>query len=154
MEKPLRDGGQDFFAGMSMNLSQNEEKDLLSIIMTGQHWKTSNRAIELVVHTSTDQFGNTVDEEDQFGMKQNIRITHPSYIMFADESGFSTSQKKDGHVGGQKFVVESGTFPQIASSATDHKFTLLPFTSATGKAICCVIIFQSIQELTTVCNQF
>ncbi len=29
-------------------------------------------AIELVVHTSTDQYGNTVDEEDQFGMKQNI----------------------------------------------------------------------------------
>jgi hypothetical protein len=48
-------------------------------------------AIELVAHTSTDKYGNTVDEEGQFGMKQNIQITHPSYIMFADESGFSTS---------------------------------------------------------------
>jgi hypothetical protein len=35
MEKPLRDGRQDFFASMSMNWSQNKEKDLLSIIMTG-----------------------------------------------------------------------------------------------------------------------
>ena len=100
-------------------------------------------AIELVAHTSTDQYGNTVDEEGQFGMKQNSQITHPSYIMFADESGFSTLQKKDDHVGGQKFVVESGTIPQIVASATDHKFILLPFTSATSKAVCCVIIFQS-----------
>ena len=78
---------------------------------------------KLVAHTSTDQYSNTVDEEGQCGMKQNIRITHPSYIMFADESGFSTSQKKDGHVGGQKFVVESGTLLQIVASTTDHKFT-------------------------------
>ncbi len=67
-------------------------------------------------------------------------------MMFADESGFSTSQKKDGHVGGQTFVVESGTIPQIVASTTDHKFCLLPFTSATGKAVCCIIIFQSKQD--------
>ena len=103
-------------------------------------------AIELVLHTSTDQYGNTVDEEDQFGMKQNIRITHPSYIMFANESGFSTWQKKDGHVGGAEIVVESGTIPQIVASTTDHKFTLLPFASVTSKAVCCIIIFQSKQD--------
>ena len=28
------------------------------------------------------------------------------------------------------------------SSTTDHKFTMLPFTSASGEAVCCVIIFQ------------
>ena len=76
-----------------------------------------NIAIELAEHTFTDQYGNTTDEEGRFGLKQDIRVIHPSYILFANESGFSTLQKKDGHVGGQMFVVESGT--------TDHKFTLL-----------------------------
>ena len=106
----------------------------------------ANIAIELAEHTFTDQYGNTTDEEGRFGLKQDIRVIHPSYILFADESGFSTSQKKDGHVGGQKFVVESGTVPQIVASTADHKFTLLPFTSASGEAICCIIIFQSNQD--------
>ena len=83
--------------------------------------------------------------------------------MFANETDFSTSQKKDDHVGGQKFVIEYGTVLQIVASATDHKFMLLPFTSTTSEAVCCVIIFQSKQDgvpangqqaLTTVCDQF
>jgi hypothetical protein len=84
------------------------------------------------------------DETKRFGLKQNIKITKPEWILFANESGFNTSQKKDGHVGGQKFVVERGTTPQIMASTTDHKFTLLPFTSASasGKVVCCCIIFQ------------
>jgi hypothetical protein len=28
------------------------------------------------------------------------------------------------------------------ASTTDHKFTLLPFTSASGEAVCCAIFFQ------------
>ena len=61
-------------------------------------------------------------------------------ILFANESGFNTSQKKDGHVG--KFVVERGTTPQTMASTTDTRFTLLPFTLASGEAVCCAIIFQ------------
>ena len=56
------------------------------------------------------------------------------------------SQKKDGHVGGKKYVVGSGTVPQIESCTNDHKFTLLPITSATGEAVCCVVIFQSLDK--------
>ena len=66
-------------------------KDIWHIVGQSEFWVV---AIELVAHTSTDQYGNTVDEEGKFGMKQNIRITHPSNIMFANESGFSTSQRK------------------------------------------------------------
>ena len=36
--------------------------------------------------------------------------------------------------------------PQSMASTTDHRFTLFPFTSANGEAVCCVIIFQSKQE--------
>ena len=79
-------------------------------------------------------------------MKQKIKITTPEWILFADESGFSTAQKKDGHVGGQRYIVERGTVPQTIASTTDHKFTLLPFTSASGEAVCCVVIFQGKQS--------
>jgi hypothetical protein len=99
-------------------------------------------AISLQIPIFTDIDGNPADETKCFGQKQSIKVTKPGWILFADESGFATSQKKDGHVGGQQFVVEKGTVPQTIASTTDHKFTLLPFTSASGKAVCCAVIFQ------------
>ena len=103
----------------------------------------ANVAVALDTPVFTDINGKLEDHETKrFGLAQPIKITKPEWILFADESGFNTSQKKDGHVGGQKFVVERGTTPQIMSSTTDHKFTLLPFTSASGEAVCCAIIFQ------------
>ncbi|KAL3804780.1 hypothetical protein ACHAW5_001887 [Stephanodiscus triporus] len=103
----------------------------------------ANVAVSLDSPVFTDIDGKPEDHETKrFGLAQHIKITKPEWILFADESGFNTSQKKDGHVGGQKFVVQRGTAPQIMSSTTDHKFTMLPFTSASGEAVCCVIIFQ------------
>ena len=99
-------------------------------------------AIELQTPIFTDIDGNPVDEAERFGMKLKIKVTKPGWILFADESGFSTAQKKDGHVGGQRYIVERGTVPQTIASTTDHKFTLLPFTSTSGKAECCAVIFQ------------
>ena len=52
------------------------------------------------------------------------------------------AKKKDGHVGGTKLIVEAGSVPQTVASDSDHKFTVLPFTSASGEAVCCVVIFQ------------
>ena len=77
-------------------------------------------AISLQIPIFTDIDGNPVDETKPFGQKQSIKITKPGWILFADESGFATSQKKDGHVGGQQFVVEKGTVPQTIASTTDH----------------------------------
>ena len=34
----------------------------------------------------------------RFGLKQNIKITKPEWILFADKKRFNTSQKKDGNV--------------------------------------------------------
>ncbi len=67
--------------------------------------------ISLQIPIFTDIDGNPVDERKHFGLKQSIKITKPGWILFANESGFATSQKKDGHVGGQQFVVEKGTIP-------------------------------------------
>ena len=103
----------------------------------------ANEAVELDTPVFTDINGKPEDRETKrVGLAQPIKITQPEWILFADESGFNTSQKKDGHVGGQKFVSEGGTAPQIMASTTDHKFTLLPITSASGEAVCCAIIFQ------------
>ena len=87
-----------------------------------------------------------VEETERFGLLQHMKMTKPLFVVFAYKSGFSTLQKKGGHVGGQKLVVESGTVPQMMASTTDHKFTLFPFTSASGEAVCCAIIFQSKQD--------
>lgn len=38
--------------------------------------------------------------------------------------------------------MEKGAAAQRTASSKDHPFTLLPFTSANGEAVCCVIIFQ------------
>ena len=75
-------------------------------------------------------------------MKQDIQVNHPEYILFADERGCQTNQKQDGNVGNRKYIVEKGTTPQIICSTTDHRFTILPFTSGSGEAVCCVLIFQ------------
>lgn len=105
-------------------------------------------AVKLDTPIFTDMEGNEVDEDDpkRFGRKQEYKITHPELIFFADETGCNTSQKKDGHVGGRKYVCARGSRPQQLASTTDHSFTLLPFTSATGEAVCCVVIFQCANE--------
>lgn len=90
----------------------------------------------------TDRDGNVVEEKLAYGLSQNIKITHPHYIIFGDETGFNTSQKKDGHVGGRRYVCGRDTVPQKKAATNDHKFTALPFTSASGEGVCCVIIFQ------------
>ena len=39
--------------------------------------------------------------------------------------------------------METGTVPQRISPTANHQFTMLPFTSGSGEAVCCVMIVQS-----------
>ena len=91
----------------------------------------------------TNREGKEVGEGERFGFKQDIKIDHPHYLIFGDESGCRTNQKKDGHVGGTTHIVKRGTVPQTVCSVNDHAFTILPFTSASGGVVCCVVIFSS-----------
>ncbi len=93
-----------------------------------------------------DREGNEVEESERFGLVQEFKIDHADYILFADESGCQTNQKQDGQVGNRKFIVEHGTRPQTICSTADHRFTIMPFTSGSGEAVCCVIIFQHKEE--------
>lgn len=89
-----------------------------------------------------DHEGNEVEENERFGFLQEMAIDHPDYVLFADESGCQINQKQDRNVGNRKYIVEQDTTPQIICSTADHRFTILPFTSGSGEALCCVIIFQ------------
>ena len=64
-------------------------------------------------------------------------------VFFVDEVGDKTSQKDDGNVGGQKFVIENNSHALINSSYTDSHFTILGFTNACADAVCCVIILAT-----------
>jgi hypothetical protein len=47
----------------------------------------------------------TDDPTQSFGRKTKHLLTRPELLFFVDEVGSNTSQKKDGNVGGQTFVV-------------------------------------------------
>lgn len=95
--------------------------------------------------TYLDRNNQPVDDDSplKFGDKTDVNILFPEYILFFDETGCNTSQKKDGHVGGEKFLVERGTTPKIHSSTRDQHFTVLGVTNARGDPILAVVIFAS-----------
>jgi hypothetical protein len=72
----------------------------------------------------------------------DIKITHPDWILFGDETGCNTSQKQDGHKAGTKFVVGEKQVPRTKCSTKDHWLMLLLLTAASGEPVICVIIFQ------------
>jgi len=57
-----------------------------------------------------------------------------------DEVGSNTSQKNDGNIGGEKFLIGPDSQVQIGSSFKDCHFTVLGFTVTNGQLILCMII--------------
>ena len=55
---------------------------------------------------SDDENGNA------FGCKVTLEILHPEMIILADEVGCNTSQKGDGHVGGETFMCGKEKVPK------------------------------------------
>ena len=49
-------------------------------------------------------------------------------------------KKNDCNVGKTRHMVARGTIPQIMCSVSGHQFNILPFTLASGKTVCCVLI--------------
>ena len=62
--------------------------------------------------------------------------------MFADETGLNTLSKEDRNEGGTKYVCAKGQIPKTKCTTLDNRCTVLPFTSATGKAVMCCVIYQ------------
>jgi hypothetical protein len=61
-------------------------------------------------------------------------------FFFVNEFEDNTSQKNDGNVGGQKFVVGKNEWALIHAPYADKDFMVLGFTTADGNPVCCVII--------------
>ena len=52
------------------------------------------------------------EKEKAIGCKCKIEITHPEMVILADEVGCNTSQRGDGHIGGDTFMCAKGKTPQ------------------------------------------
>ncbi len=90
-----------------------------------------------------NQKGEIVEEFNGFGRKVDTKLTHPEYCLFADETGCNTLMKKYGHVAGTKYITAQGTQAQHMAPTSEGRFMVLPFISANGQPVCCVVIFQS-----------
>ena len=67
-------------------------------------------------------------------------------ILFGYEVGTDISQKDDGHVGGQKSVVQKGTRANIKSSHKDGRFSAIGLTAAaTDDPVMVIIIFAAME---------
>jgi len=87
--------------------------------------------------------GQVVDKKEHaYGRKCTIEITHPDLCIVMDEVGSNTSQKGDGHIGGKKYICETGYVPQLKASKRDKHFTLLGLTTFAGTPLMCVVIIQ------------
>ncbi len=52
--------------------------------------------------------------------KIDTKVTHPDYLLLADEMGCNTFMKKDGNVGNTKYIIKKGTVPQQIAFPKDH----------------------------------
>ena len=89
----------------------------------GQHW----------VHHEGE---NATCEEDAYGRKTTFSLIHPEKVIFVDEVGCNMSQKNDGNIGGEKFLVYPDSVAKICSAFEDCHFTVLRFTAAHVDRFC------------------
>ena len=90
-------------------------------------------AAKLTTPVMLSKTGEIVElEEESFGLKTHYMQLHPNKLVFIDEVGSSTSQTKDGHCGGEKFLVPLEMWVQIRAATKDTHFTMLGFTATTG----------------------
>ena len=56
--------------------------------------------------------GKECNEAGAYGCKVTHDLTHPEMCVVMDKVGGNTSQKGDGHIGGELFVCGKGMVPQ------------------------------------------
>lgn len=89
------------------------------------------------------------NEAEMYGRPTKYRLTNPDNIVFVDETGCNTNQKTDGHVGGRLYVLPRGCSEGgTVGASSDIHFTVMCFTSGSGKPIMCAIILKSNKDST------
>ena len=94
---------------------------------------TAGVAIKLTTPMWLDKNRCECHEVEAFGRKATHVITHPEMCIVGDEVGGNTDQKGDGHIGGEKYLVERGSVPQTRVSTKDCHFTVVGLTVLTGE---------------------
>ena len=83
----------------------------------------------------------TNDANEMVGLPAKYRLLHPENC---DETGSTTNQKEDSHVGGELFIMPlEETEGACICATTDICFTVLVFTSGTGDPVMCAILLKS-----------
>jgi len=75
---------------------------------------------------------------EQFGLDTKYDLIRQDKLLFVDEVGSNTSQKKDGIIGGQKLLCGKEQRPQQRSATKDTHFTVLGFMAANTAYLLCV----------------
>jgi hypothetical protein len=86
-------------------------------------------------------------EEAAFGLKIEVDITHPEWILFGDEVGTDINQKDDGKSAGTNYCIGKGSRANIKSNTNGGRFTVIGLTAAAGDPGMCIVIFAG-EELT------
>ena len=107
-------------------------------------------ALRLETPLQLDKDGVECNKKDVFGSKAPHVITHPRYCLVTNKVGRNTNQKGDGHKGGQKILVESGTTANNQCSTKDNHFTDMGVTALTRELVMRVLILRGTREDTSV----
>jgi hypothetical protein len=101
-------------------------------------------AVKLPSNVFLNKNGDQVQEvKDSFGLPTRCILQYPDNLLFVDEVGSNTSTSKDGNVGGEKFLCEAMSRPQVRAATKDSHFTVLGFTTVSGLPVMCGIIFAA-----------
>jgi hypothetical protein len=103
-------------------------------------------AVQLDSPIWMDEQGNSVPESQSKGFKVKVKLTRPDMCIVMDEVGSNLSMMKDGHAGGEKFVVGKGKEAKLKATKRDKRFTCLGLTLLSGEPLMCVILVDSTKE--------
>jgi hypothetical protein len=83
--------------------------------------------------------GNAIENDDpaDVGLPTKYQCLHPERVIVVDDTGENTNQAKNGNRGRQRLITALHGKAREWRSTNDYKFTVLPFTMATGEPIMC-----------------
>jgi hypothetical protein len=87
-----------------------------------------------------DNDNNVVETQAEAYRQTQYSILHPEYLVMVNEVGENISEKRDGNIGGQKFVVVNDMRVQVRNSFKDNHSKVIGFTVVNGNPTMCAII--------------
>ena len=91
-----------------------------------------------------DRNGETTEDETKaLGHAVKVEVTDPDNIIYGDEVGSNTNMKDDGHIGGKLYIAPTDENANVLAAISDSHFTVIGFTSGSGKPVMVVIIFKA-----------